>query len=146
MAETSLLYKEVRLPLAFLALLLIGFVRTYLIALRWWYWVTQALLGFLSNLAFLRALFWTLSSTSYSQLIFLIYLLNTLPLATSMLMTSRLMSMVLLLNLNIYFSRLIPQVAENAAARALSEAKPLAWRRPTPKACRRAKSRGREGI
>src|SRR6218665_2231907 len=37
--------------------------------------------------------------------------------------------------LNIYFSRLIPQVAENAAARALSEAKPLAWRsRPTPKA------------
>src|SRR6218665_2949244 len=34
-------------------------------------------------------------------------------------------------NLNIYFSRLIPQVAENAAARALSEAKPLAWRRPT---------------
>ena len=33
--------------------------------------------------------------------------------------------------LNIYFSRLIPQVAENAAARALSEAKPLAWRRPT---------------
>src|SRR6218665_2277235 len=68
-------------------------------------------------------------------------------------------------NLNIYFSRLIPQVAENAAASALSEAKPLAWRRPTPKAeglrrrpkayaegrrptpkaCRRAKSRGREG-
>src|SRR6218665_1433653 len=37
--------------------------------------------------------------------------------------------------LNIYFSRLIPQVAENAAARALAEAKPLAWRRPTPKAC-----------
>src|SRR6218665_2416291 len=36
--------------------------------------------------------------------------------------------------LNIYFSRLIPQVAENAAARALSEVKPLAWRRPTPKA------------
>ena len=36
--------------------------------------------------------------------------------------------------LNIYFSRLIPQVAENAAARALSEAKPLAWRRPTSKA------------
>ena len=34
-------------------------------------------------------------------------------------------------HLNIYFSRLIPQVAENAAARALSEAKPLAWRRPT---------------
>ena len=33
-----------------------------------------------------------------------------------------------------YLSRLIPQVAENAAARALSEAKPLAWRRPTPKA------------
>src|SRR6218665_1896886 len=48
-------------------------------------------------------------------------------------------------NLNIYLSRLIPQVAENAAARALSEAKPLEWRRPTPKACRRAKSRGREG-
>src|SRR6218665_1175873 len=98
MAETSLLYKEVRLPLAFLALLLIGFVRTYLIALRWWYWVTRALLGFLSNLAFLRALFWALSSTCYSQLIFLVYLLNTLPLATSMLTTSRLMSMVLLLN------------------------------------------------
>src|SRR6218665_1139200 len=38
------------------------------------------------------------------------------------------------MHLNIYFSRLIPQVAENAAARALSEAKPLAWRRPTPKA------------
>src|SRR6218665_991833 len=37
-------------------------------------------------------------------------------------------------NVNIYFSRLIPQVAENAAARAMSEAKPLAWRRPTPKA------------
>ena len=34
-------------------------------------------------------------------------------------------------NLNIYFSRLIPQVAENAAARALSEAKPLAWQRPS---------------
>src|SRR6218665_3775968 len=48
-------------------------------------------------------------------------------------------------HLNIYFSRLIPQVAENAAAIALSEAKPLAWRRPTPKACSRAKSRGREG-
>src|SRR6218665_999992 len=75
-----------------------GFVRTYLIALRWWYWVTHALLGFLSNLASLRALFWALSSTSYSQLIFLVYLLNTLPLATSMLTTSRLMSMVLLLN------------------------------------------------
>src|SRR6218665_1793124 len=38
------------------------------------------------------------------------------------------------MHLNIYLSRLIPQVAENAAARALSEAKPLAWRRPTPKA------------
>src|SRR6218665_2009508 len=46
--------------------------RTYLIALRWWYWVTHALLGFLSNLASLRALFWALSSTSYSQLIFLV--------------------------------------------------------------------------
>src|SRR6218665_1777729 len=42
--------------------------------------------------------------------------------------------MYLSIHLNIYFSRLIPQVAENAAARALSEAKPLAWRRPTPKA------------
>src|SRR6218665_1672359 len=59
---------------------------------------TLALLGFLSNLASLRALFWALSSTSYSQLIFLVYLLNTLPMATSMLTTSRLMSMVLLLN------------------------------------------------
>src|SRR6218665_2365631 len=47
--------------------------------------------------------------------------------------------------LNIYFSRLIPQVAENAAARALSEAKAYVGRRPTPKACRRAKSQGREG-
>src|SRR6218665_3606798 len=91
-------YNVLRLPLAFLALLLIGFARTYLIALRWWYWVTHALLGLLSNLASLRALFWALSSTSYSQLIFLVYLLNTLTLATSMLMTSRLMSMVLLLN------------------------------------------------
>src|SRR6218665_342637 len=89
-------YNVLRLPLAFL--LLIGFVRTYLIALRWWYWVTCALLGFLSNLASLRALFWAPSSTSYSQLIFLVYLLNTLPPATSMLTTSRLMSMVLLLN------------------------------------------------
>src|SRR6218665_2893091 len=93
-------YNVLRLPLAFLALLLglIGFVRTYLIALRWWYWVTHALLGFLSNLASVRAVFWALSSTSYSQLIYLVYLLNTLPLATSMLTTSRLMSMVLLLN------------------------------------------------
>src|SRR6218665_3429058 len=56
------------------------------------------LLGFLSNLVSLRALFWALSSTSYSQLIFLVYLQNTLPLATSMLTTSRLMSIVLLLN------------------------------------------------
>src|SRR6218665_1830633 len=71
-------YNVLRLPLAFLALLLhvIGFARTYLIALRWWYWVTHALLGFLSNLASLRALFWALSSTSYSQLIFLVYLLD----------------------------------------------------------------------
>src|SRR6218665_2625498 len=91
-------YNVLRLPSAFLALLLIGFARTFLIALRWWYWVTDALLGFLSNLASLRALFWALSSTSYSQLIFLVYLINTLPLATSMLTTSRLMSMVLLLN------------------------------------------------
>src|SRR6218665_2954456 len=30
-------YSVLRLPLAFLALLLIGFARTYLIALRWWY-------------------------------------------------------------------------------------------------------------
>src|SRR6218665_1615893 len=93
-------YNVLRLPLAFLALLLIGFARTCtsLIALRWWYWVTHALLGFLSNLASLRALFWARSSTSYSQLIFLVYLLNALPRATSMLTTSRLMSMVLLLN------------------------------------------------
>ena len=55
-------------------------------------------IGFLSNLASLRALFWALSSTSYSQLIFLVYLPNTLPLAIFMLTTSRLMSMVLLLN------------------------------------------------
>src|SRR6218665_420422 len=87
-------YNVLRLPSAFLALLFIGFTRTFLIALRWWYWVIHTLLGFLS----LRALFWALSSTSYSQLIFLVYLLNTLPLATSMLTTSRLMSMVLLLN------------------------------------------------
>src|SRR6218665_1264462 len=96
-------YNVFRLPSAFLALLLFGFARTFLIALRWWYWVTHALLGFLSNLAFLRALFWVLSSTFFSQLIFLVYLLNTLPLTTSMLMTSRLMSMVLLLNSLILF-------------------------------------------
>src|SRR6218665_494803 len=57
-------YNVLRLLSAFLALLLIGFARTFLIALRWWYWVTHALLGFLSNLASLRALFWALSSTS----------------------------------------------------------------------------------
>src|SRR6218665_1128230 len=91
-------YNVLTLPSAFLALLLVGFACTFLIALRWWYWVTHALLGFLSNLASLRALFRALSSTSYSQLILLVYLLNTLPLATFMLMTSRLMSMVLLLN------------------------------------------------
>src|SRR6218665_1781481 len=91
-------YNVLRLPLSFRALLLIGFARTFLIALRWWYWVTHALLGFLSNLASLRALFWALSSTSFSQLIFLNHLLNTLPLAISMLTTSRLMFMVLLLN------------------------------------------------
>src|SRR6218665_3289141 len=51
---------------------------------------------FLSNLVSLRALFWALSSTSYSQLIFLVYLLNDLT--TSMMTTSRLMSMVLFLN------------------------------------------------
>src|SRR6218665_968255 len=50
-------YTVLRLPSAFLALLLVGFARTFLIALRWWYWVTHALLGFLSNLASLRALF-----------------------------------------------------------------------------------------
>src|SRR6218665_1450599 len=72
-------YNVLKLPLAFLALLLhvIGFASTYLIALRWWYWVTHALHGFLSNLASLSALFWALSSTSYSQLIVLVYLLNT---------------------------------------------------------------------
>src|SRR6218665_403949 len=91
-------YNVLRLPSAFLALLFIGFARTFLIVLRWWYWVTHALLGFLSNLASLGALFWSLSSTFYSQLIFLVYWLNALPLATSMLTTSRLMSMVLLLN------------------------------------------------
>src|SRR6218665_1554989 len=36
-------------------------------ALRWWYCVTRALLGFLSNLVSLRALFWALSYISYSQ-------------------------------------------------------------------------------
>src|SRR6218665_8362 len=51
---------------------------------------SHALLGFLSNFVSLRAMFWALSSTSYSQLIFLVYLLNTLPLATFMLTTSRL--------------------------------------------------------
>src|SRR6218665_904887 len=91
-------YNVLRLPPAFLALLFVGFARTFLIALRWWYWVTHALLRFLFNLAFLGALFWALSSTSYSHLIFLVYLLNTLPLATFMLTTSRLMSMDLLLN------------------------------------------------
>src|SRR6218665_2284143 len=40
----------------------------------------------------------------------------------------------------IYFLRLIPQVGENGAAR-----EPCQRRRPTPKACRRAKSPGREG-
>src|SRR6218665_3049610 len=55
-------YKVLRLPSDFLALLLIGFARTFLIALRWWYFVTPALLGFLSNLASLRALLWALSS------------------------------------------------------------------------------------
>jgi len=49
-------YNVLRLPLAFLALLFIGFARTILIALIWWYWVTHALLGFLSNLVSLRAL------------------------------------------------------------------------------------------
>src|SRR6218665_72072 len=87
-----------RLPSDFLALLFIGFARAFLVALRWWYWVTLALLGFLSNLASLRALFWVLSSASYSHLIFLVYLLNNLPLATSVLTTSWLMSIVLLLN------------------------------------------------
>src|SRR6218665_1776062 len=53
---------------------------------------------FLSNLASFRALFWALSSASYSQLIFLVYLLNTLSLATFMLTTSRFVFMVLLLN------------------------------------------------
>src|SRR6218665_2297665 len=50
-------------------------------------------------------------------------------------------------HLNIYFSRLIPQVAENAAVRgeASRMAKAYVGRRPTPKACRRAKSRWREG-
>src|SRR6218665_1372351 len=62
-------YNVLRLPLGFLALLFIGFARTFLIAPRWWYWVTHALLGFLSNLASLTALFWALSSTSYSPLI-----------------------------------------------------------------------------
>src|SRR6218665_1513429 len=99
-------YNVLRLPLAFLAFLLIGFARTCLFALRWWYWVTHALLGFLSNLGSLRALFWALFSTSYSQLIFLVYLLNTLPMATSMLMTSRLMPMVLLLNSLILLNQL----------------------------------------
>ena len=40
----------------------------------------------------------------------------------------------------IYFFRLIPQVAENGAAR-----EPCQRRRPTPKACKRAKPPGREG-
>src|SRR6218665_598171 len=90
-------YNVLKLPLAFLALLFNGFARTFRISLRWWYWVTRTLLGFLSNLVSLRALFWVLSSTSYSQLIFLLCFLNTLPLATFMLTTSRLMFMVLLL-------------------------------------------------
>src|SRR6218665_1361112 len=44
-------YNVLRLPSAFLALLFVGFARTFLIALRWWYWVTHALLGSLFNLA-----------------------------------------------------------------------------------------------
>src|SRR6218665_1638471 len=62
-------YNVLRLPSAFLTRLLIDFAGTFLIVLRWWYWVTHALLGFQSNLASLRALFWALSSTSYPQLI-----------------------------------------------------------------------------
>src|SRR6218665_2828076 len=91
-------YNVLRLPSAFLAFLLIGFARTFMIDRRWWYWVTHALLGFLSNLASLGALFWAISSTPYSRLIFLIYLLSIPILTTSMLTTSRLMSTVLLLN------------------------------------------------
>jgi len=92
-------YNVLRLPSAFLALLFIGFARTFLITLRWWYLVTCTRSSwFLSNLASFRALFWALSSASYSQLIFLVYLLNTLSLATFMLMTSRFVFMVLLLN------------------------------------------------
>src|SRR6218665_2576265 len=67
-------YNVLRLPSTFLALLFIIFARTFLIALRWWYWVTHVLLGLLSNLRSLTALFWALSSTSYSQLIILVCL------------------------------------------------------------------------
>ena len=59
-------YNVLRLPSAFLALLLISFAHIFLIALRWWYWVTHALLGFLSNLVSLRALFYALSSSDIS--------------------------------------------------------------------------------
>src|SRR6218665_3741035 len=38
-------YNVLRLPSAFLALLFIGFARTFLIALTWWYLVTNPLLG-----------------------------------------------------------------------------------------------------
>ena len=63
MVDHEILLQRLGFPSAFLALLLIGFARAFLIALRWWYWVTHALLGFLSNLASLRALLWALSST-----------------------------------------------------------------------------------
>src|SRR6218665_1528728 len=48
----------------------------------------------------------------------------------------------------IYFLRLIPQVGENGAAREPCQRRrptQAEGRRPTPKACRRAKGPGREG-
>src|SRR6218665_3153497 len=108
-------YNVLRLPSAFLAFLLIGFARTFMIARRWRYWVTHALLGFLSNLASLGALFWAISSTPYSRLIFLIYLLSILILTTSMLTTS----IVLLLNSLALIAAQFPQITFLTSVREL---------------------------
>src|SRR5688572_31217063 len=83
-----------RPPLASEAFLFSGFVLTLLVVLKWLFVVTLGLPGSWSNMVFLRALSWVLSSTSYTQPTFQLYSLNTPQLVTSMLMMYRRLSMV----------------------------------------------------
>src|SRR5688572_16985963 len=83
-----------RPPLASEAFLFSGSVLTLLVVLKWLFVVTLELPGSWSNMVFLRALSWVLSSTSYIRSTFQPYSLNTRQMVTSMLTMQRRLSMV----------------------------------------------------